>query len=312
MKKLTNILLAVMLGTLVSGMIASCSKDDEGGTSSSANRNSNVAFGKADAMLLEVPHLRAGQGIYFVAHHARIKDGSSVTTMNYCMEYDSASYHTRWVAFSFNDTTKIKNVSRSDAWAEDVNIPSSSRLSVTSYTGSGYTRGHLCASADRLYSKQANEQTFYMSNMSPQLYDFNSYYWAELETLVRNWIAGNTFKRLYVCKGGTIRPDQLYSKFYTTNARGVKVSVVVPKYYFMAILAETPQSTFQAIGFVMEHKNYPPYTGGNYPAPEVMKQHAMSIDQLEDFTGIDFFCNLNDALENAVEKTCNLNAWAWH
>ena len=43
-----------------------------------------------------------------------------------------------------------------------------------------------------------------------------------------------------------------------------------------------------------------------------MKQHVMSIDELEAFTGIDFFCNLNDNLENQLETDCNVDAWSWN
>lgn len=327
--------LPIMLGILMSGMIVSCSGDDDwtgtktivvhGGDSGKqsgegddtsgdpSNTNSNAKLGASDAMGYEVPHVRTGSGIRFVSHWANTTTGSSKTTLNYCFEYDSACYHTRWVAFSFDATTNKRNVSRSDAWSVDSNLPSSWQLTPDSYSGSGYTRGHLCASADRLYSLQANEQTFYMSNMSPQLYNFNSYYWAELEAVVRNWGQSGTYNKVYVCKGGTIREGQRYGGkgyFETTNSRGKGVKVVIPKYYFMAILAEKSNSNFQGIAFLLDHKDYG--YAGNYPPGSIFKQHAMSIDELESFTGIDFFCNLKDNLENIVEASYSENAWSWN
>ena len=155
-------------------------------------------------------------------------------------------------------------------------------------------------------------QTFYMSNMSPQLYNFNSYYWAELELLIRNWSKSSTFKKLYVCKGGTIKEGQRFQGkgyFETTNVRGHAVKVAVPKYYFMAILAVTKNNTYQSIGFLLEqHGSY----AATYPSMQQMKQHAMSIDELEKFTDIDFFCNLTDKLEDNVEKGYNPDAWSWN
>lgn len=303
-----------MLGIIVPSMIVSCSDDsDEGGSSSidKANVNSNKPLGVQDAMRLEVPKVRTGEGVRFVSHWAKMNDLSSRTVMNYCYEYDQSCMHTRWVAFSFDDTTKVGNVSRTDAWGPDKNLPSSWQLDQTAYSGSGYTRGHLCASADRLFSTQANNQTFYMSNMSPQLYNFNSYYWAELEMLIRNWSKSSSFKKLYVCKGGTIREDQRYGGkgyFETVNIKNERVRVAIPKYYFMAILAQTTNNSYQSIGFLLEqHGNYPAV----YPALSAMKQHVKSIDELESFTGIDFFCNLNDKLENVVEKSYILDAWTW-
>ena len=148
--------------------------------------------------------------------------------------------------------------------------------------------------------------------MSPQLYNFNSYYWAELELLIRNWSKSSAFKKLYVCKGGTIKEGQRFSGkgyFETQNKKGNTVKVAIPKYYFMAILAETKSGTYQSIGFLLEqHGSY----AASYPAMSQMKQHVMSIDELEAFTGIDFFCNLNDNLENQVEKGSNVDAWSWN
>ncbi len=319
MRKIYYFIVLIMLGIIVPGMITSCSDDgdDNGGKTAptdKSNINSNLALKNknSDVMRLEVPHVRTGTGIYFVSHWAKMKDLATKTVMNYCFEYDSAWCHSRWVAFTFDDTTKVGSGSRSDAWSEDLSLPSACQLLPTSYSGSGYTRGHLCASADRLFSTQANQQTFYMSNMSPQLYNFNSYYWAELELLIRNWSKSSAFKKLYVCKGGTIKEGQRFSGkgyFETQNKKGNTVKVAIPKYYFMAILAETKSGTYQSIGFLLEqHGSY----AASYPAMSQMKQHVMSIDELEAFTGIDFFCNLNDNLENQVEKGSNVDAWSWN
>lgn len=303
-----------MLGILVSGMIFSCSKDDDekgGGVIDKTNKNSNVWAGKPDAMRLEVPALRRSSGSYFITHYAKMSNTNSTQVFNYCLEFDSLNTHSRWVAFCFDDTTKVKGTGRSnEPFNADPYLPAACRIAGTAYSGSGYTRGHLCASADRLFSNDANEQTFYMSNMSPQEYNFNSYYWAELEMIIRNWAYSSKYKKLYVCKGGTINSWQQLGQFTTSNINGKTVKVTIPKYYFMAILAETPNKTYQSIGFWVEHKNYG-YGGGNYPAPSVMKDHAVSIDELEEKTGIDFFCNLTDELENVVEKSKNLNAWTW-
>lgn len=302
----------IMLGLFVSSMIVSCGDDDGGGEKpidDTSNYNSNIGMKSenSDVMRLEVPKIRQGDNFYFRSHWAPASNYSSKTVMNYCYEYDVSCYHTRWVAFSFDDITSQSNTSRSDAWSEDYNLPSSVRLNYNAYSGSGYTRGHLCASQDRVFSTEANKQTFYMSNMSPQGYNFNSYYWAELEQLIRHWAYSGKYRELYVCKGGTIREDQRLGVFNTYNAKGSPAEVAIPKYYFMAILAETKTGTFQSIAFFMEQKDY----GASYPDPRVMQKHVVSIDELEKLTGIDFFCNLNDKLENAVEKGCNVDAWGW-
>lgn len=322
--KLSKFILTIMLGTLVSGMVVSCGGDDDifeyngevpNGGGKSGESTDNSWSDNPAALGYEVPAIRQGDGIYFVSHYARLNNSGSETGLNYCLEWDVSAYHSRWVAFYFDNTNNAKRVSRTNTWAEDPDLPVAARLSTSSYSGSGYTRGHICASADRLNSTEANNQTFYMSNMTPQLYDYNGGYWAVLEALVQNWGRSIKFSKVYVCKGGTIRDDQLRGSFNTNNAMGRSCKVKVPKYNFMAILAQTTGGTFQAIGFWMEHKNYTDgsenYSSDNRAPTYLMKEHAMSIDELENKTGINFFCNLPDALENAVESSYSEAAWTW-
>lgn len=307
--------MTIMLGIFMSSMIVSCSGDDDDPSGEEKvdkqNINSNADLGKNDAMRWEMPRLRTGKGIYFITHYANRSNSTSINkVVNYSFEYDSASYHTRWVAFNFDDVTRQENHSgRTDAWDEDHSLPATCRLLYNAYSGSGYNRGHLCASQDRQFSTEANEQTFYMSNMSPQIGNFNSYYWVVLEGLVQRWGRSGKYSNLYVTKGGTIEPDKLLGTWSTTNKNGNKVKVAIPKYYFMAILGETTNKTYQAIGFLLEHKDYGYSRTG--PRGAIMQTHAMSIDDLEQFTGIDFFCNLPDKLENAVESEYNINGWTW-
>lgn len=287
--------------------------DDSGSSSSATNANCNDWQGSSYAMRLEMPALLDDDDMRFIVHTANISESSSKETVNYAMEYDATLYHVRWVAFTFNDTTGAKNVSRTNNWAEEPQLTASERLPTTGYSGSGYNRGHLCASYDRLFSTEANEQTFYMSNMSPQLGSFNQGYWVTLEGLLQTWGRSSTFTNLYVCKGGTIAQALQKTTFQTKNSAGDQVSVPVPQYYFAAVLAEfinNGSASYQAIGFLIEHKEYG-YTYENQAPVSLMKEHAMSIDDLEDRTGIDFFCNLTDKLETAVEKSYTASAWTW-
>lgn len=296
------------------GIIACSSdnNDNNGGESKSDNANSNAWVGDTTAMRLEMPAFKKDRtGTYFLKYQAKKSDSSSQRCINFCMEYDSVTCHSRWVAFTFDDDTKVNNSVGRSSWHADTNIPKTCRLDENSYSGSGYTRGHICASYDRQNSHEANDQTFLMTNMSPMQYDFNGNYWVTLEGLIQSW--GRTskkYKTLYVCKGGTITDSQIRGTWKTHSVSGASVSLPIPRYYFMAVLAETNLKSYQAIGFLMEHKDYG-YSGENYPARSVMKKHAMSIDELEKITGIDFFCNLSDAAEDVVESSYQESAWTW-
>ena len=171
--------------------------------------------------------------------------------------------------------------------------------------GSGYEHGHVCPNADRKYSYMANYQTFYMTNMQPQYHKFNGYtnsgsdrgegLWVRMENQVRSWTPREPTDTLYVCKGGTIdNEEQIIERL-----RG---RLIVPKYFFMACLVKNSMG-YRAIGFWVEQKST------DWRDDEPLSAYTVTIDKLEELTGIDFFCNLPDDIENSVESTVALKAW---
>lgn len=254
-----------------------------------------IYYPSKEAYRIEVPRLSddiVEKKTKFVVNHVNYK-GNEV--LNYCLEYDYTKHHSRWVAFIFDNTTIQRNTSRPP---EDPFMPDPKLLNYTQnssdYSGSGYTRGHLVASADRLFSREANDQTFYYSNISPQSYNFNVGIWAEIEKAVRKFTESNTLSdTIFVVKGGTIADNQ------TLGTIGAN-KIAIPKYYYMAILAKKHE-VYKSIGFYLEHKKY--------YAPHNLTKYTVSIDELEEKTSINFFHNLPDAIENEVEKQHNNNDW---
>ncbi|MFW5598813.1 MAG: DNA/RNA non-specific endonuclease, partial [Bacteroidales bacterium] len=145
--------------------------------------------------------------------------------------------------------------------------------------------------------------TFYMTNMSPQIWSFNQNYWVVLEGLVQN--LGRSEKNgayfadtLYVVKGGTIdNADQILG--YACSNR-----MPVPKYYYMALL-RVKNGAYSSIAFWMEHKDY----GTVKPSLATIRQHCVSVQTLQNYTGIDFFHNLPDVVEQKVEQQCDPSSW---
>ena len=217
------------------------------------------------------------------------------------MEYSYKYKHSYWIAYRFDNTTG-GNVGRNEAYKPDPELPSQYAAKHNDYTNSGYTRGHLCASSDRQYSKEANQQTFYMSNISPQSgngFNQSGSAWNTGEDKVQAW--GYNISRstdtLYVVKGGTIGEGMI--KGYIKN------EIAIPKYFFMAVLFRSGEN-YKAIGSYMPHENLK-----DDPDKKDPKKYLMSIDALEQETGIDFFHNLPDNIENTVEATYNVNDWQW-
>lgn len=293
-RQTTRLCTAVIISILG---LAACTPDDEGHDNPSAPRNENANKGNGYARLLEIPAL--DETNLFVTHTTNYKGRETVT---YSLEYDVHLRHSRWVAFECYDVVNEKHWYRSnwynttwqgDPFQSDPSLPADVCPGRSDFSGSGGVRGHLCASEDRIYSKEANEQTFYYSNMSPMNYDFNGGFWCDLEIAVRDaWAHQATFcDTLFVVKGGTVGPGE-----YRMSNNG---RLPVPNHYFMALLCKK-NASYKSIGFWVEHQ---PHVSGT------IADKAVSIDQLEELTGIDFFCNLPDKTEEAVEASCYPSVW---
>lgn len=321
MKELHYLLFLILLVCL--SAVSQCSdSEDENGIPNdkahadyhNANTNKEGAFyvmtetgvnSSKFASLTEMPKLQ--QGDILIVHQATDMKGRPV---NYSVAYMPALHHSRWVAFRFDNTMKARSVSRKDhsikpQYPKD---PLCDATTKSDASFNGYDHGHLCASADRLCSRVANDQTFYMSNMSPQLASFNQDYWTKYESFVQNLgrncgtVSGSNTAfadTLFVVKGGTV-----LSAKETTKVEDYRMPV--PDHYFMALLS-VKNGKYAAIGFWMDHRKYDLSQIKNDKTE--IAAHAVSIDRLEALTGIDFFCNLPGAVEKAVEASCIPTAW---
>ena len=293
MKRETQRIL-LLLVTLLPFFLWSCSSKDDELDSATANINANLKADGPEAARLEIPKLKGGVVNRFLVK--KLISGE----VNFCIEWDIAKKAQRWTAFRWDNTNSGGYIKREDNFIEDTDIPEEYRTTYENYRGSGYTRGHICASADRWNSLEANRQTFLYSNMQPQLYSFNGGIWANMEMKVRSWNTADFRDTLYVVKGGTIDHNSDIIEHTSTG-------LLVPKYFFMAILCKnksTVNEGYKAIGFYLEHRSF-------YEDEKTLSPYIVSIDKLENLTGIDFFCNLPDRIENQVENNVTPAAWGF-
>lgn len=292
---------------LASAMMG-CSSDDDGQLDSGNNANRNSTIVTPEAGRLEFPATRNDGKSIVVVHYT---DGYGV---NFAVEWDCDKRAQRWTCYQMYNDNSVTNWNRNnwrgaywqgrtwtgDPFQEDPDLPGECRTTLNDYRGSGYNRGHICPSADRLCSMDANGQTFYLSNMQPQHGAFNSGLWLEMENQLRRWNRSSFRDTLYVCKGGTIED---YGS--TQGIKGyTSTGLIVPRYFFMAVLCKRGGS-YKAMGFWAEHLN------ADHSADK-LSAYVVSIDELESMTGIDFFCNLPDDTENYVEGMQAANiARAW-
>ena len=251
------------------------------------NTNCNDATHEPALQRLEFPRVKGGSSIVLI--HAT----NDLYGINYSVEWDCDKKAQRWSAYQMNSATCRQNTTRyrsdDNQYPYDPLLPDYQYLSQDCFWNSGYDHGHICPSADRLYSAEANYQTFFLTNMQPQYRQFNggeNSPWYRLENQVRIWANATTTENLYVVKGGTIEDDQILP----TKVKG---EMRVPRYFFVALLLKNAEG-YKAIGFWMEHKS-------SYPTAEPLGNYAVNIRELEDKTGIDFFCSLPDEEEQKRE-----------
>lgn len=309
----------LLFAALLSIATISCSSDDDnqGGNGGGnwigdggANKNTPTAD-CPEASRIEFPKLKGGNSIV-ISHYSGDAYG-----LNYCVEWDTQKKSQRWSCYfmvdhhhSNNDRehTYSGNVGRYDPMTNpgnhrderqypwDPQLPEQYRWSEDLFVRSGYDHGHICPSADRQYSREANYQTFYMTNMQPQRNAFNAKLWAKMEQKVRDITPKDIGDTLYVCKGGTIDDE---SQILTR----IQGKMIVPKYFYMALLLKKG-GQFTAFAFWVEHINA---DHSNDP----LNRYVVTIDELEQRTGIDFFCNLPDNIEDKVEGSVAYNYWGF-
>lgn len=276
-----------------------------------SNNNANwEAFGRTDypeAWRLEYPHLSDNVSPNADSTKSQIivkrTDNYGIT---FSLEWDNALVANRWTCYELHAGNSLSSVNRNDDFKADPEVAVSSTLD--DYRASGYSRGHLCPSADRQCSVEQNKQTFYMTNMQPQYSSHNSGLWNRLEMLVRDYATNDDYTALhcdtmYIVKAATItnkvningtEVDGIYPERCIGNEHHTH-ELIVPKYFYMALLHYNKATdSYHAIAFWTEHKDE------NQPVKN-LADYAISIQELQERTGIDFFCNLPDWIEETVE-----------
>jgi endonuclease G len=208
--------------------------------------------------------------------------------LGYAFQYAEKHEQAYWVAYELTKKETEKVYNRTDKFIPDPYVKTGSATQ-QDYAGSGFDRGHLAPAADMGWSSKAMQESFYFSNMSPQAPSFNRGIWKRLEEQVRSWAIA--YDQVYVVTGPvlknglrTIGPNQ----------------VSIPDYYYKVILDDTGKDK-KAIGFIMANTK----GGGS------LASYAVSVDQVEKETGIDFFHKLPDQIEQKMEKDACLSCWEW-
>lgn len=233
----------------------------------------------------------------------KVEEGEEVINHKaYSLVYSEEHEQAKWVSHIIISDIIDGKVKRSNNFRKDPLIKTESasqkdyflkykdeKTGKYKYDGYGYDRGHLAPSADFRWSSEALSESYFYSNMSPQLPEFNRKKWADLEGLLRGYINDHPETQLYVVTGPILN-DSLPKQERSING------LIIPKYYYKVALDLKNQ---KAIAFIMPNKDI------KYP----ISSFSVSINEVEQTTGIDFFYQLSDSLEEALESQNYVIDW---
>jgi len=205
----------------------------------------------------------------------------------YSLSYNRDYGEANWVSWHL-DSTWLGSAARQNDFRADTTLPAGwYQVQATDYSGSGFDRGHMCPSADRTITVQANSATFLMTNMIPQMPANNQGPWASLESYCRTLVSqGN---ELYIISGGQ------GLQFFIANGH-----VAVPSQTWKVIIVLSVGSndvsrvttTTRTIAVVMPNSGS---IGTDWRA------YRVSVDQVEAITGFDLFSNVSPSIQNVIE-----------
>ena len=198
------------------------------------------------------------------------------------------------------------SLSRPNDWSYNPNIAEQyqANLCSRSYSGDTYSRGHMIPNGSRDGIRGMQLQTFHVTNSVPQRQDsFNGPIWSALEQGVQ---AEAKDEEIYVVTGVAFsKVGESKSISYITPKDNTSQQCAIPNYFYKLVLkvrkSGSTVTDAETVGFWFEHKDY---SGNDYT------QYSVSVDQVEAWTGFDFFVNLPDSVEASAETNSSWSAFA--
>jgi endonuclease G len=210
-----------------------------------------------------------------------------ITHTGYTVSYNSDWKIPNWVAYELANE-EVKGITpRYNTFIPDPEISYSESASTDDYKNSGWDRGHMAPAGDMKWSEQAMKESFYLSNICPQNKNLNAGIWKDLEEQVRG-LAVQKGKIYIVC--GPIVSKQPKTIGYN--------KIVVPDAFFKVLL-QNDSGNCSAIAFMFANES------GRKP----LSTYAMSVEEMQIITGIDFFPALPDSIEEKMESQVDFTKW---
>ena len=139
------------------------------------------------------------------------------------------------------------------------------------------------------FSLQTMKDSFYYSNMSPQRPQFNRGIWKDLEEQIRQFAIEEG--EIYVVTGPVLSDEK--------NITIGPNKVTVPSHFYKVVFDLTPPQ--KMIGFILPNQ-------GNKAD---LRTFAVTVDKVEELTGLDFFSTIPQPHQEQLERTITVENWHW-
>ena len=207
--------------------------------------------------------------------------------IGYTVSYNEQRRNANWVAYELTGQEVDGTEPRGSKFIPDPDVKGRQAVD-DDYRNSGWDRGHLAPAADMKWSEQAMDESFYLSNVSPQNGNLNRGVWKSIEELTRD--NAQRYGEILVVTGPVFTSKKGLG--YIGDNR-----VMIPNAFYKVLLAY--DNGYTGIGFYCE----------NVAGKKKLSTYARSIDEIEDITGIDFFHLLPDEIEGIAEAGYDWNDW---
>ena len=214
---------------------------------------------------------------------------------NYTHYYDTSTYTSLWVAYPL-EPNHMGDFARPSSWSYNPAISTSDQINIcnSSYDSTTHDRGHLIPNASRNGIEAMQLQTFYVTNAVPQNSSFNGGVWNQLETAVRN-LCKEKNELIYVVTGVAFaKVGETKSISYATTKNDTR-QIPIPNYFYKLVmrvkLDGSTVANASTVGFWFE----------NAVPANSYTSYSVSVDEVEEWTGFDFFANLPDDIEKVAE-----------
>lgn len=207
----------------------------------------------------------------------------------FTLSFNREHNNPNWAAWELTADEAKGTLPRANDFEPDPKLPENHQVTHADYTRSGYDRGHMVPAADMKWDSKAMNDCFYMSNICPQTHALNAGGWETLESACRRWAKQEG--SVYIVCGPVYKGTK-----HKTIGKDLKITV--PEGFFKVVLSMRDGKE-KAIGFYYANSN----------AKQTMEQTATTVDEIEALTGMDFFINIDDRLEERIESTFSLKQW---